>query len=220
MNQVQGLSQKIVYIGNISNRVTYQDWNLAGTDRTIIFLLHHVKKLVNIKKYEFLRHEYLRAGMSLRRNPWLYTKLEHCLYFFPVMCNYRFVLSINRKRDINSSIKTKIWNPKLYFNEQRTSEDTKGTSKKSQKHNVRKRCGARCICRVVAHVLSIISGVVLSHSTHDKYSQHQKKLGCLFSIGITHLKMTKSKLHLLKGLFAKLPAEFQTLGCTVKTTIK
>ena len=65
----------------------------------------------------------------------------------------------------------------LYLNKQRTSEDAKGTSKNSQKCDVRGRCGAWRICRVVVHVLSIISSILVSRKTHVKYSQHDIKKG-------------------------------------------
>ena len=48
----------------------------------------------------------------------------------------------------------------------------------------------------------------------------RKKTWLLFSIGNTHLKITKLKLHLHKVIFAKLLAKFPTLECSVQTTIK
>ena len=106
---VRGLSQEIVCIANISNRVMCQVWKVVGIDKNIIFLLHNVTKLANMPKYVFLRVEYLRESVDVQRNPWLYAKVGQCHFFLKLqiheISNYHFVLFINRKHDINILIR-------------------------------------------------------------------------------------------------------------------
>ena len=51
-----------------------------------------------------------------------------------------------------------------------SSKDAEGTLKKSQKRDIRKRCGARRICRMVVQVCFI-----WSHQKSNTHSKHQKK---------------------------------------------
>ena len=111
---LRGLSQKIVYIVNILNRVPYHVWNLVGTDRNIIFLLHIVKNWSIYRNMNYL-------GRNIQGQMWVHGATHDCMLnwntvfiFFCYMSikinNYQFVLFINRKRDINILIRSKILN--------------------------------------------------------------------------------------------------------------
>ena len=91
-------------------------------------------------------------------------------------------------------------------------KDVEGTLKTSQKRDVRKRCGARRICRMIAQVFSIISGFISRHKKSDTFSKLQKKLGRLFSTGIVPLKNTCSKTASCKMSSGKTPRTISNAG--------
>ena len=105
---------------------------------------------------------------------------------------------------------------KLYLLQKMSSKDAENTLKKAQKCDVRKRCGAGPICRIVLQIFWIIYSFIWSQQKSDKYSKHQTWLGHVFSVDIAHLKTLAQTLHLIKSLSTKLLEKFQMLSIWIQ----